>query len=61
LKQKLYQIIATMENTEMLIVGAGPAGSALACFLGYHGTVPENNAMENEKPSGEIGQRIGID
>ncbi|KAF2847887.1 hypothetical protein T440DRAFT_509901 [Plenodomus tracheiphilus IPT5] len=26
-----------MEDTEFLIVGAGPAGSALACFLGYHG------------------------
>ncbi|KAH9879354.1 hypothetical protein J1614_002793 [Plenodomus biglobosus] len=26
-----------MEETDYLIVGAGPAGSALACFLGYHG------------------------
>lgn len=31
--------IIIMENTDILIVGAGPAGSALACFLGYHGKV----------------------
>src|SRR5699024_5676550 len=24
-------------NTEFLIIGAGPAGAALACFLGSHG------------------------
>lgn len=24
-------------DTEVLIVGAGPAGAALACFLGSHG------------------------
>lgn len=32
-------IIIIMETTDILIVGAGPAGSALACFLGYHGKV----------------------
>lgn len=26
-----------MQETDYLIVGAGPAGGALACFLGYHG------------------------
>lgn len=24
-------------ETEFLIVGAGPAGASLACFLAYHG------------------------
>jgi ribulose 1,5-bisphosphate synthetase/thiazole synthase len=24
-------------ETDLLIVGAGPAGAALACFLGQHG------------------------
>jgi len=24
-------------NTDLLIVGAGPAGAALACFLASHG------------------------
>ena len=27
-------------ETELLIVGAGPAGAALACFLSYHGKLP---------------------
>lgn len=27
-------------DTEFLIVGAGPAGAALACFLGSHGKYP---------------------
>ena len=27
----------TPVGTEFLIVGAGPAGAALACFLGSHG------------------------
>ena len=28
----------TVVQTELLIVGAGPAGGALACFLASHGT-----------------------
>lgn len=24
-------------ETDLLIIGAGPAGAALACFLGHHG------------------------
>lgn len=29
-------------KTDLLIVGAGPAGAALACFLASHGMRPES-------------------
>jgi len=30
-------------KTDLLIVGAGPAGAALACFLASHGTPAANH------------------
>lgn len=33
---------ADLIKTDLLIVGAGPAGASLACFLGQHGQ-PQND------------------
>lgn len=38
-------------ETEFLIVGTGPAGAALACFLGSHGRFPSSRQIfKKESP-----------
>lgn len=34
-------------KTDLLIVGAGPAGAALACFLASHGMRAANTLRDN--------------
>lgn len=33
-------------NTDFLIIGAGPAGAALACFLGSYGRWPDKTIVQ---------------